>query len=901
MSLKTIFFFTLSLAAGTFQLQGENHFIDLRSAATTGFYDRFDSDRKDGWIDQGEAHDMRMIQPGILKSSIADFRIIDPAANRNKSCIVLGGIVRPWFPTSVKVQTPDAGTPQTLYLLHAISWHPPKGTPIGKICAEFSDGSSVEFTPRCGEEAEDWWHPSHLPNGVVVWRALNQSDIPVGLYVSKFKLPGKKLRALSFSTIPGKKTVWMIVGATVRNDDRPLPEKNKIIVKTSDEWRRFHLNRATAAGTALDFSFLADAPAGKYGRMQVRGDDFVFEKRPDTPVRFFGTNLCFSATVPTHAQADGLAVRIARCGYNSVRLHHFDTMITDPADPAALKLDKDKMDRFCYLISALKKQGLYITLDLYTLRKPKPETFGNKYKWRCLQCYKVAAMFDPEVNANLKAFAKNLLTFVNPYTQMTIAADPAVISMSLINENTLIPLASPAVLDPGIYQMVQKKYQEYLAAGNRKASTGMYRQFLHEAYSRYYDDMKGFIRSLGVMMPLTEQNVGQTAGLFHDRLKYDYVDDHRYHDHPQPLRYPAGVFNISAVNAGNYLLNPGDIAASRIYGKPFTVTEFDFCYPNEFRSEMGVLYGAIAALQDWNGIWHFAFTHNIDTVYGSEEVEIFDAVNDTIRRFSLRIAAAFFLRGDVKAGKERYAIAVPNGAWRDFHTIESRYKLPAFKGQLGTIGVINGQFVPRQEQPFLAVFPYQKGMKLPPLKGVWQRYISETGMMEKFLWGTARPSRVVSDTGEITLNLKKQTFLVTSPRSEAAVLPEGTDSKGEFLKAEQKKSFAVISAISLEKKPLAKCEKFLLLHLGKTDVEGTVYQEMSGIKNSGKVLVARGMGTHVAKHTVTTVNIPGEWRVFALDNAGRRLAELPFRNRMKLDNFVLPEQVIFAYEFVRRH
>ncbi|MBO5309317.1 MAG: hypothetical protein J6C40_15070, partial [Lentisphaeria bacterium] len=120
MSLKTIFFFTLSLAAGAFPLQGENHFIDLRSSATTGFYDRFDSDRKDGWIDQGEAHDMRMIQPGILKSSIADFRIIDPAANRNKSCIVLGGIVRPWFPASVKVQTPDAGTPKTLYLLHAI-------------------------------------------------------------------------------------------------------------------------------------------------------------------------------------------------------------------------------------------------------------------------------------------------------------------------------------------------------------------------------------------------------------------------------------------------------------------------------------------------------------------------------------------------------------------------------------------------------------------------------------------------------------------------------------------------------------------------------------------------------------------------------------------------------------
>ncbi|MEK6796542.1 MAG: hypothetical protein AABZ39_17320 [Spirochaetota bacterium] len=70
-------------------------------------------------------------------------------------------------------------------------------------------------------------------------------------------------------------------------------------VVAGDEWKAVDMSRTTIVpGSALDFSALVeDGPAGKYGRVIVgRDGQFTFEKRPQTPVRFFPIHpMCRSA------------------------------------------------------------------------------------------------------------------------------------------------------------------------------------------------------------------------------------------------------------------------------------------------------------------------------------------------------------------------------------------------------------------------------------------------------------------------------------------------------------------------------------------------------------------------------------------------------------------------------
>jgi hypothetical protein len=112
-----------------------------------------------------------------------------------------------------------------------------------------------------------------------------------------------------------------------------------------------------------------DAPAGKWGRMKARDGHFEFEQRPGQPVRFYGTNLCDKANFQEKASCERLAAQFSRMGYNSVRLHHYDRHLPRPGQPISAGFDPEKLDQFDYLFHCLKQQGLYVTIDLYTVRK----------------------------------------------------------------------------------------------------------------------------------------------------------------------------------------------------------------------------------------------------------------------------------------------------------------------------------------------------------------------------------------------------------------------------------------------------------------------------------------------------------------------------------------------------
>jgi hypothetical protein len=188
-------------------------------------------------------------------------------------------------------------------------------------------------------------------------------------------------------------------------------------------------------GSALDFSaFLSDAPAGKYGRLIVRSDGhFGFEKRPKAQ-RFYGVNLCFSANYLEHAEADALAERLMRLGYNTVRIHHYEGDLIDRKRPDSLTFRPEQLDKPGLPCRRAQKAGA--VYQDRPIRFSPGQAFRDGLTEGGMDDFKDAVLVSKPAMNNWKAFSKKLLTHVNPYTNCLQRTNPRSL-VSLINEPNL--------------------------------------------------------------------------------------------------------------------------------------------------------------------------------------------------------------------------------------------------------------------------------------------------------------------------------------------------------------------------------------------------------------------------------------------------------------------------------
>ena len=303
--------------------EGKGIPLDLRRVVNAGFADDVAGDGKGGWTDQGPENDLRMLTPGRQVMKGITFDVIDPAKNGGRSCIMLAGKARPKFPDAAACEVPENVSGTTLYLLHAIAWPGPQ---VGSVKVTYRDGSADTFEVRGGREVGNWWGPAQYPNGEVVWTAENAVAY-VGLFRSRFALRPLPVARVEFRS--AKEAVWGIVGATVSDWEAPRSEVAPYFIIAGDEWREIPFYKEIEKGSILDFSDTLDAPAGKSGPLVRRGDKLVFRDRPETPVRFYGTNISGTSFYLDKAQADRFADRMAACGFNQIRIHHHDEPLTD--------------------------------------------------------------------------------------------------------------------------------------------------------------------------------------------------------------------------------------------------------------------------------------------------------------------------------------------------------------------------------------------------------------------------------------------------------------------------------------------------------------------------------------------------------------------------------------------
>lgn len=779
--------------------------LDISKVANMGFADDEPDNGKGGWNDQGSGNDLSSFKASRVEVENVFFNIIDPARNNGKSSIVMGRTVDP---SPVTLKLPAGSRGRSLVFLHATCWTPASKLPLGYIHVTFADGSRQKITVSMQDDSGNWHNPMPRKNAAVAWEGVNQ-HAKLGLYAAPFALRRNDPVSikLELNRIPRhKNAMWMIAGITLA--DRPFrftnPER-EYVVAANKEWRPLDFRRNIVPGSPLDFSRFIEAPAGKYGRVISRPDGTLsFEKAPEKRIRFLGTNLAFSANYLTKQEADELALALRRTGLNSVRIHHYDTELLDKNADNSTTFDPAKLDQLDYLIHTMAKNGIYVTIDLYCSRIFKPGDNIPECKQYGVSAMKPLLPVSRAAMENWKTFVKKLLEHRNPYTGNEWRNEPALWLYNLVNEEVL----EACYASVGMKGVYDEKYQEWLQKKGYSANQHRLAQFFNELQGKVLDEQLDYLKNtLKVNGMLTSLNHREFVRLTELRHKFEIVDNHSYHDHPNfPIRawaHPVVYSQLSAMQGMAKL--PRELLPTRIFGKPFVVTEFNYINPNRFRAEGGPLMGAYAALQNWDGLYRFAWAHSRAGATTLRAPTLFDESNDPLMQLSDRIIFMLFNRGNVLPAKEKYAYDIPENIFEG----TSPLYFPQMFSELGLIAQIGSVFGKNPVPAGVQRIPAADAAKLSALKNP----------ALAALWRKAQQERIaVSSTGQLVLNGKKQTFTVKTPHVESVTLEKG-DLTADFLQVKNASGFQTVAVIALDEKPLRQSRNILLLQL--TDLANT--------------------------------------------------------------------------------
>ncbi len=670
--------------------------ISLNSAANASTVDDTPEDGRGGWTDQGGVNDLRSFDKSgtaVLKG--IPFQISDRAKNNGRNCVIAAGPNWKQYPQAVRIPL-NGIKAGGFYFLHTSAWTPRE---IGKYIVHYTDGSSTDIPLRNLKEIFNWWTFGESECAVIAWNGHNPSNA-VGLCTYAWNNPHPEKRVASIEMTVFKENpqaIMMLLGLTAADGFPYLQTETTVLGKDVDDsgWIEVSgIDESTAEGSVLDVSDLVPAPAGKFGFVKVNGGNFEFEN--GRKVRFIGMNIEAQHCFPDKAQADFHARRLRRLGVNAIRLHKFDMPsrvgreILNPKSEDG-ELSPENLDRLEYFIAQLKKNGIYLVMDLQTLRVIGAGECPPLAKQR----YNVYGMFVPELIEAQKCFITRLLTHRNPYTGLSLTEDPALALIIFHNENSMLYQPNRnRITSSYARDILKQQFNAWLLKkyGNRKSLAEAWktlsaaenpadgtvelpmnpsgkndsvsriadmRRFYYAVQKNYYDQIRDHLLSLGVKVPLTGSNHWTRDPLdFELNAQLDYTDRHNYWSHPTS----PGSWLLE-----NILFNPlpmsmdpgagllGILAGRRILGKPFAVTEWNDGSTNEYRADAQLLFPAYSSMHDWH-IFQFTYsTRQTDGTFLRPITYSFGIDDDPVQLALYPVITRMFLRKDIRSSSREYA------------------------------------------------------------------------------------------------------------------------------------------------------------------------------------------------------------------------------------------------------
>lgn len=592
-------------------------------------------------------------------------------------------------------------------------------------------------------------------------------------------------------------------------------------------WIPFTVLDLDTAENAVDMSFLNSEAAGESGFITVKDGHFIDGK--GQRIRFFGDNLTFGGCFPERDVATQIAAALQKKGMNVVRFHHMDNQSAPGGiwSESMDDLDPDQLDKLDWLIYQLKLHGIYSNINTHVSFTYPGVNYEDIEQFNYGKG--IDNFYRPYIEMQ-KKYAKKLLLHKNAYTGNTYANEPAVAFVEVNNENSL--LSNWALLPKlnrdhkmaligqwnawldshSVYNSVNgKDLMEIIQNYENKDTDSQIRMiwhFLMDTEMAYAKEMTDYYRNdlkIHALIAESQASYSGVEGILRESSYSDYIDMHSYWEHP---RFPGRswsrsnwlIRNSSMVSdhGGGTVLGFGE---HRVKGKPLTISEYDHPAPSFFCAEMYPMLNAVAAFQDFDGIYHFTF----NGPYDQGKIQgFFSSAGHPLKQIFIPVGAVLFRMGAVSPGEHPVQLDLPPAAVLD-ELVEFGNRLRLHGSNMRGVWEKAGA-----NSSLIIAHPMEVNMGGKELK------LSEPVENPTDGW--------ISDNGEILWDNRDSTEAIFTVNAPAARIAAGyiggkQIELGDVTIAMDSTTFnwATISLTSLDRKSIEESSKILLIAAGRVE------------------------------------------------------------------------------------
>ncbi len=595
--------------------------------------------------------------------------------------------------------------------------------------------------------------------------------------------------------------------------------------------------RPFLATLCVAFSSLVAAP-GPIEPLAIRGADYFTQA--GEPVRFWGVNIV--AGYYDKAKADAIAANLAALGVNLVRPHHnlrpsrdwnpgmvSGSLLTYEND--SREWDPEALDRFDYLNAALRRRGIYLAFSLHGTRAYRAgdvdilktddadrrgwmEAIKEIHGWdwrRGFDVRKLLPVVDERAALLNVEFTRKLLEHRNPYTGLTYAEDPQVISIELVNEHSLeYAVICNNRMPAHLQKAFEARWAHYARAagiepGDLYAPTNdeqrmLRSRFLNGLDETFFERMKAAARAAGSRAPMTLSNLwrGDAFAEMNQRTA-DFIENHAYID-------PLVVRGI----------DDGFRSANRmaLVDKPYFLGEFNqaegaanIARHAPHRTMLPVAGAAYGLHAGWSGIVWFAWIHG-DGAIGDDgwaldegrKARLGDMVFDGMMLDHIRTTGMIFRRGLVAPSSK------PVVLWAE-----------------GPFGAANYQDLMRgavdHRAGWQSVHAFRRAYGPVPEDQGYAPWMREPAK-----------SPLVSDTGEIVRDVERRQLTVATGQAEAFSGFPDADAPAKLRHLELRAKpgvFATVVAVSEDGQALSQTRRVVISRSAVAEDGGEVADELA--------------------------------------------------------------------------